>query len=341
MNDDVALRDALDTLVPTIDETDEWADVLERAAALRETPRPPKRVRSLFPHRGRGLLLFAAAAFATALVLLAATAPWRGGPSVLERAAAAIASPVSGKVLYESVTIRAVPTLPPGPIPKSRVPGGLDPPYTLLAHINVWMVDSPPYRFRLREDASLSGRLRGNPKAVPLPPTEIGSTLGGAQGLAYNTPTGTLVPVLFPSRPKRSQLDITEFIWKALTSGRAKVVGNAVLDGRSVVRIRILVPRFGRVVSNVVYFVDATTYRPVRVAIDIDEHALTANDEPFINQSFPGFPLLTVTSLQTSSLPDVLGHYVLDFDAYRYLTPTPANERLTSIRAAHPRAKIV
>jgi hypothetical protein len=215
------------------------------------------------------------------------------------------------------------------------VPGGLDPPYTLLAHIKVWMVDLPPYRFRLREDVSLSGRLRGNPKAVPLPPAEIESTLGGLQGLAYDTPTGTLAPLSFASRPKRSQLDIAEFIWKALTSGRAKVDGDTVLDGRSVVRIRILVHGYGRVVSNVVYFVDATTYRPVRVEMD--------NNAPLINQTSPGFPLLTITSLQTSSLPPdaTLGHYVLDFDAYRYLTPTPTNERLTSIRAAHPRAKIV
>jgi len=333
MNDDVALRDALDTLVPTIDETDEWADVLERAAELRGTPRPPKRVRTLFPHRGRGLFLFAATAVATALVLLAATAPWRGGPSVLERAAAAIASPVSRMVLYERVTIRLVPTLPPGPIPKSRVPGGLDPPYTLLAHVNVWMIDSPPHHFRLREDDSLLGRLRGTPKAVPLPPTEIAGTLGDLQGLAYNTPTGTLAPLSFASRPKRSQLDITEFIWKALTSGRAKVDGNTVIDGRPVVRIRILVHGYGRVVSNVVYFVDATTYRPVRVEMD--------SNAPLTKQTSPGFPLLTITSLQTSSLPDLPGRYVLDFNAYRYLTPTPTNERLTSIQAAHPKAKIL
>jgi hypothetical protein len=58
-------------------------------------------------------------------------------------------------------------------------------------------------------------------------------------------------------------------------------------------------------------------------------------------QSSPGFPLLTLTPLQTSSLPLTLGHFVLDFDTYRYLTPTAASERLTSIQASHPRAKIV
>jgi hypothetical protein len=37
----------------------------------------------------------------------------------------------------------------------------------------------------------------------------------------------------------------------------------------------------------------------------------------------------------------MVGRYILDFEAYRYLTPTAANERLTNIQAAHPRAKIV
>ena len=81
--------------------------------------------------------------------------------------------------------------------------------------------------------------------------------------------------------------------------------------------------------------------RPTRVAIDIEARpALTGNEDPFFNQSFPGVPLLTVTSLQTSSLPNVLGLYELDFNPYRYLTPTPANERLTSIRATYPKAAV-
>ena len=116
--------------------------------------------------RRSGMVVVVGAALIAATQLGATAAE---AASVLDRAAVALASPDSGKILYEGITIRVVPTLPPGPIPKSRVPGGLDPPYTLLAHINVWMVDSPPYRFRLREDASLSGRLRGNPKAVPFP----------------------------------------------------------------------------------------------------------------------------------------------------------------------------
>jgi hypothetical protein len=329
MNDDVALRDALDALVPTTDEIAEWDDVLVRAAeSLRRAPRPVRPSR----RSGRGWLLFAATAALTALVLLVATAPWRGGPSVLARAAAAIAVPESGKVLFESITIQVSPELPRR-LPPPRLVYNLSPPYTLLAHVNVWIADAPPHRFRLREDAWLSGRFHGNPKSHPFRPTEIGSTLGGVQGLAYDAPTGALDPVSFASRPKRSQLDVTEFIWKALTSGRAKVDGNTVLDGRSVVRIRIHVHGYGRVVSNVVYFVDATSYRPVRVEMD--------NNAPLLNQSSPGFPLLTLTPLQTSSLPDVPGHYVLDFDTYRYLAPTPANERLTSIKAAHPGAKVV
>jgi hypothetical protein len=326
----------LDPLVERFDdETGDWEGVLERAAD--RVRGEPRRARRRWPRRlsgrGRGLPLFAATAAVTALVLLAATAPWRGGPSVLERAAAAIASPGPGKILYESITIRATPKLPPGRVPRRVVPGHLGPPYVLIAHVDVWMADTPPRRFRLTEDASLSGRLQGNARTVGLGSTEIGSTVGGVQGLAYDTVTRALDPVRFASRLKRSQVDVTEFIWQAITSGRAKVDGRAVLDGRPVVRIRVLVHGFGRVVSDVLYYVDATTYRPVRVEM--------TNDEPLLTQTSPGFPLLTLTPIQTASLPDVPGRYVLDFDAYRYLTPTPANERLTRIRAAHPRAKIV
>jgi hypothetical protein len=325
----------LDRLVERFeDEIGDWDAVFAEAAApVRVAPGRRKRLHVLLPRRGRGLLLFAATAALTALVLLAATGPWRGGPSVLERAAAAIALPRSGEVLYEGITIRATPTLPPGRLPPPRVRYFLDPPYTLGAHINVWMAGTPSHRFRLTEDASLSGRRNGNPKTIPLRSTEIGSTVGGVQGLAYDPATRTLDPLTFSSRLKRSQLDVTEFIWQAITSGRAKVDGTAVLNGRPVVRIRILAHGYGRVVSNVLYFVDATTYRPVRVEM--------INNAPLLNQTSPGFPLLTLTPLQTSSLPDFPGRYVLDFDAYRYLTPTPANEGLTSIQSAHPRAKIV
>jgi hypothetical protein len=325
----------LDRLVERFeDEAGDWDAVLEEAAApVRVAPRRRRRLHSLLPSRGRGVLLFAATAAVTALLLLAATAPWRGGPSVLERAAAAIALPHSGEVLHESITIRVTPTLPPGPLPPPRSRYFLDPPFTLGAHINVWMAGTPPHRVRVTEDASVLGRRRGSPKTVPLPSTEFGSAVGAVQGLSYDTATRTLDPVTFPSRLKRAQLDVTEFIWQAITSGRAKVDGTTVLDGRPVVRIRILVHGYGRVVSHVLYFVDATTYRPVRVEM--------TNNAPLHNQSSPGFPLLTLTPLQTSSLPDFPGRYILDFDTYRYLTPTAANERLTNIQAAHPRAKIV
>jgi hypothetical protein len=399
----------LDRLVERFeDEAGDWDAVLDEAAApVRVAPKRRRRLHSLLPSRGRGLLLFAATAAVTALVLLAATAPWSGGPSVLERAAAAIALPRSGEILHESITIRVTPAfegipradrvhyleaaacmrrhglpnfpdpvfqngnvefdIPPGidmSSPTVRpaistcqklIPAGLPysvtdhsrngpftyplprgflyPPYTLGAHIDVWMAGKPSHRFRLTEDASLSGRLHGHPKTVGLRSTEFGSTVGAVQGLAYDAATRTLDPITFASPLKSSQLDVTEFIWQAITSGRAKVDGRAVIDGRPVVRIRILVHGYGRVVSRVFYYVDATTYRPVRVEM--------TNNAPLFLQSSPGFPLLTLTLVQASSLPVTLGRFVLDFDTYRYLTPNAANDRLTNIQATHPRAKIV
>jgi hypothetical protein len=102
-----------------------------------------------------------------------------------------------------------------------------------------------------------------------------------------------------------------------------------------VIRIRVLGYVYGRLQTVALYFVDATTYEPVRVEID-------ARNQTLFDLAIPGFPLLYLTSIQGGSLPGPgLGRYVLDFNAYQDLVPTPANQSLTSINAAHPRAKIV
>ena len=82
-----------------------------------------------------------------------------------------------------------------------------------------------------------------------------------------------------------------------------------------------------------VYFVDGQTYQPVRVVMDLKKH--------FFNETVPGFPLLSLTRIQSSILPSVYGRYVIDFNDYRHLAPTAANNKLANIRAAHPTAKIV
>jgi hypothetical protein len=331
------IRALLDHLVePFEGEGGDWEDVLERAVEAKlAAPLWPRRLLTL-RGRGRRVLLFAAAGALTAVVLLAATAPWRGGPSVLDRAAAAIASPGPGQILFESITIHGTPMIPPERLRALLPhwpPGVPRPPYRLVAHVNVWMAGASPYRFRLTEAGSQSGRLGGRLVTMHLPPTEIGSTLGAVQGLGYDAAAQDLYPLAFDSPVGRLQLDVAGLIRQAIRSGRARVDGTAVVVGRSVVRIRVFADVYGRLQTVALYFVDAKTFRPVRVEITAVE--------PLFYQAIPGFPLLYLTSIQRSSLPGMLGIYVLDFDTYRDLTPTPANQRQTSIQAAHPRAKIV
>jgi hypothetical protein len=334
---DREIRALLDPLVERFeDEVGDWEDVLERAAEPAPAARRRRRPRLALPRRGRGVLLFGAAGAVTALVLLAVTAPWRGGPSVLDRAAAAIASPGPGQILFESITIHGTPTVPPERLRALLphwLPGVPRPPYRLVAHVNVWIAGASPYSFRLTEDGSQSGHLGGRSATMRLRSTEIGGTLGAVQGLGYDAAAQVLYPVAFDSPVGRLQLDVAGLIRQAITSGRAKVDGTAVVHGRSVVRIRLVAEVYGRLRTVALYFVDATTYQPVRVEINAIE--------PLFYQAIPGFPLLYLTSIQDGSIPGMLGRYVLDFDDYRDLAPTAANKRLTSIDAAHPRAKIV
>ena len=98
-------------------------------------------------------------------------------------------------------------------------------------------------------------------------------------------------------------------------------------------RIRVFAKISGYLEGVGLYFVDAQTYQPVRVEINLKSR--------FMDEAFPGFPLLSLTSVQSSILPSVPGRYVTDFNEYRHLAPTAANSALASIRATHPRAKIV
>jgi hypothetical protein len=75
-------------------ERGDWEDLLEHAG-LR-----PARAHS----RRRWIFALAAAAVVVAVVALAVTSPWSGGPSVVDRAAAAILAPTQG-VLYERITV--------------------------------------------------------------------------------------------------------------------------------------------------------------------------------------------------------------------------------------------
>ena len=266
-------------------------------------PHLPPLARRRVPWRsGRGVPLLGATVAAGAVVTLTFAPPWRGGPTILERAAAAIAAPTSGQILYESIAVH--PSI-------SGARGG-------VTHVRVWLDGASPHRFRVTFD----GPQRG----------DIGGTLGGVTGLSYAFSDHVLDPVSFYGPVSQSNLDPAAFIKKALTSGRAQLDGTTTLRGQEVLRIRVTSNPFGHTQTIALYFVDAHTYRPVRVAL-----MPTARPDPYL----VGFPLASLSFLPSAVSFGLSHTFVCDFAQYRYLAPTAANRKPTDIQAAHPHAKIV
>ena len=294
-----------DRLVGRLDgEVGDWDDVLERSARPARAVEQSPRRRSRGPWRSRqGVLLVGAAVVVTTLVVLTVASPWRGGPTILDRAAAAIPAPTSGQILYESIAIR--PSI-------SGARGG-------VTHVHVWLDGASPHRFRVTFDGPQPG--------------DIAGTLGGVTGLSYAFSDDVLDPVAFYHPVSQSNLDPAAFVKKAIRSGRAQLDGGTTLRGHEVLRIRVSsTPLFGRPQTIALYFVDAHTYRPVRVAL-----IATARPDPYR----VGFPLASLSFLPSAVSFGFSHAFVCDFAQYRYLAPTAANRNLTNIRAAHPHAKVV
>jgi hypothetical protein len=321
MIDESTLRTALDDLVPASDEIAEWDDVLARTAG-------PSR-RTWAPRRS---LLIAAACVAVGLVVLMLAGSWRAGPSIVDRAAAAIAAPSSNEILYERINIRV--SAPARWIVRNF---GANAPRSWQGVAHVWLDGARPHRFRLtiagafRYAPGHTARSPGTPP--PTSPGELGGRLGNYNGLAYDAASRTLLPVAFDVGVTQARLDPAAFVRAQLTAHRAQVVGSATIRGHDAIRILVRERVFGQVVPVATYFVDAKTYRPLRVVI--------TNVIPSDAPSFPGLPLTSLSTLQQASLPAVAGaRYVFDFERYGHLPPTVANGLLTNIRAVHPHATI-
>ena len=296
------IRSVLDRLVDTLDdEVGDWRDVLERSDKRDHAPEP-SRPRRWRPMRPRWAFVLVGTTVVVAALALTVAAPWRGGPTILERAAAAILAPTSGQVLYEGIVMHPSTSSARGDV----------------VHVHVWLDGAPSHRFRVTFD----GFERG----------EIGGRLGSVTGLSYALSDDVLDPVTFYRPISQAALDPAAFIKKALTSGHAQLDGRTTLRGHEVIRIRLSSDYFGRPQPIAVYFVDAHTYRPVRVTL----LAATRLDPSRI-----GFPLFSL-SFQPGQIGIGLSRaFVCDFAQYGYLAPTAANRRLTNIRAMHPRVPIV
>ena len=313
MIDEPLLRLALDELVPPSDEIAEWDDVLARSAAPgRRTWAPTRRI------------LVAAACAAVALGAFAIAGPWRAGSSIVDRAAAAITPPSAHEILYESIGIRIR--------PPRRVPPGFRSRFPILwtGSAHVWLDGAAPRRFRV----TMSGRFL-YPKPMSARPGELGGTLDGFNGLVYDAASRTLLAVAFDFRVTQRVLDPAAFIRTALTTHHARVLGSTTIGGREAIRILLRARIFDRFEDLATYYIDAKTYRPIRVVIN----SLDFDPTPS-GPSLPGMPLTSLTTLQRATLPSFGGQYVFDFREYRYLPPTDTSRAQSDIRAVHPHAKI-
>ena len=311
---DERVRRLLDRLEPRRVESDEWDDVLERLGdpALRVTSKPTPHLRATANrgwrrHERWRLITLVALIGLAAAVTLTVTMPWRGGPTILERAAAAIPTPTSSQVLYENIVIH---------------PGTSSGSTRSTMHLQVWLAGTAPHPFRVVLDGP----------SLPNP-VEVGGTIGSAEGLSYNNVYRVLDPVPFQSPIIEADLNPAAFIRAAVNSGHARPGGTSTIAGRQVIRIIVTSRLSGHSVGTTLYFVDAHTYQPVRVIVN----AAVPNGSPL------WFPMASLTALPYGQFPEPKKPYVLvfDFEKFQYLTPTTKNLGVTNIQAQHPTATIV
>src|ERR1700749_1929148 len=93
------VRAVLYRLIPSLAGEGDWDDVVRRSAT-------PVRLVSRRRARPRSATLIAAAIVLVSITALVVSTPWRGGPTVLERAGAAISAPAGSHVLHEAVVIK-------------------------------------------------------------------------------------------------------------------------------------------------------------------------------------------------------------------------------------------
>jgi len=313
---------------------------LEAARPARQPRTHPRSRRSRW-----GALLAATAIVAVALLVLPIVSPWQSSTTILDRAEAALLAPSAGQVLYERVTVHPI-------LFSSR---------GTVARVQLWLDSARPHRFRM----TFGGAWQA----------EIGGTLGTSTGLSYVAADQAVQRTTFQFRVSQSDLDPAAFIRTALRSGRAKLDGRATIRGRDVIRIQLsawFYARTGRVLRPIaLYYVNADTYRPVRVVIpppngpvvlfaapegadslDLDPlvwypedtSASTRLGVPMDPSAFllgsPGysFPTLPVIPGPGEKLPGRSLHRTYDFEDYRLIARTAANRRLTNVRAVHPGA---
>jgi len=146
------------------------------------------------------------------------------------------------------------------------------------------------------------GRFRAIRSTKGSPPQEFGRAGRSQPLVTYNRSTNTLKSDCVASYYRFR--DPVAVIRQYLAAGKMKVIGDATLNGRRVVKLRSVSSE-----ETDELYVDQNTYYPVR-----------------LTSRFSGHP------------HDLA---VLKFTTYRYERDTPATRALTNIRSQHPQAKLV
>jgi hypothetical protein len=175
-----------------------------------------------------------------AAAVLTISAPWRGGPSVLERASAAIRAPSASQVLSMHFRERRSGCC--------RELGGGD--------ALVWVDGSTPRHFR----ALFPG--------AGAPFDEGGGTLSGRSVRSlyrYDRRTNTLQRLSTGSRVSTTDWDPVAIVREALDDGRAHVTGQTTVAGKPAIRIVLSLRDRRGVPGTAVYYVHPKTYRPIEI----------------------------------------------------------------------------
>jgi len=295
------LRSELDRLFPAPVAQPDWQAVLRDAREAmidyeRSAPRkPPRRT----PPRRSVLALLATTVIAAALVLTL-TSPWRGGPTILEQARAAI-TVNAGQVLHERI-ISTFPNLPRAPH------------YTT----EVWLQGAPPLHWR----SIVTGLRR-------VGTLEQAGTVNASRYEQYDSAKNKITLYLNFGPFAITPADPIAALRSALASRTAKVEGTRTVAGKrlTVIKINSIVtnPRGGWDIlpgakPTVTYYVTPASYQPVKIVFThVGGGAIASLGIPYLSNDG------TYTVIDT-------------FKLFQLVPATPANLRLTTLKGAHPTA---
>ena len=257
--------------------------------------------------RARRVAIAGVAAAALTASGVAVVAPWRSGPSLIERAEAALAAPPDA-VVHTKGRVQ----LWGYDQPRDTPPAAGEPPTTTGPVSEAWTLSNGNQRrwkgpFRPGRFSHDGKTFLPTGPARMLEQSSSQDTRGFGHFQAFDPTTGVLVDDVseVASAPEPPNVDAVTELRRQLNRGNYRTDGRTEIDGKPVVRFVFDHEDKGQRTHDV-YFVDATTFAPVRT-----EH------ESYVEGRF-------ITRVQT------------DYFLYEPLKATPDNVALTTVVGAHP-----